>query len=188
MKILAKSLLLFSAAVFAPAQAAQTVVDFEGIASWDLVDGYGGMSGWESFTNQLSNYSSFESRDPALGDYRLHARAGELRFDSAPVIFEGMFYNYWGSDTEISFSLYFQGVQVYSQSLDAINQPVDIYWLVSGYSGLVDTIQFHGQSGDGFIVDNLTYSTAPVSVPGAVWLFGSGLAGLMLRTRQRKIG
>lgn len=30
------------------ANAATTVVDFEGIFDWDLIDGYGGLSGWES--------------------------------------------------------------------------------------------------------------------------------------------
>lgn len=166
------------------ASAAATVVDFEGIFDWDLVDGYGGLSGWDSMSGQVSSYSEFEMHDPATGENRLHTRAGELTFDQGPVIFQGMYYNYWGFDTDISFSLFYQGQKVYSAPLDAANQPFDIYWLASGYSGLVDRIQFLGQSSDGFIVDNLTYSTAPVPLPGAVWVFASGLLGLLLHNRR----
>ncbi|TPQ24705.1 VPLPA-CTERM sorting domain-containing protein [Methylomonas koyamae] len=167
------------------ANAATTVVDFEGIRDWDLVDGYGGLSGWESFHVQVSSYSEFEAHGPELGESRLHATAGELTFDQGPVIFQGLYYNYWGSDTDVSFSLFYRGEKVYSSPLDGDNQPRDIYWLASGYAGLVDKIQFHGQSGDGFIVDNLTYTTAPVPLPAAVWLFGAGLLGLVDMRRWR---
>jgi hypothetical protein len=178
---------LLTAAIFngSVANAATTVVDFEGIFNWDLIDGYGGLSGWESMAGQVSSYSEFEPHNPELGENRLHTRAGELTFDQGPVIFQGMYYNYWGFDTEISFSLFFQDQKVYSSPLDAANQPSDIYWLASGYSGLVDKIQFHGQSSDGFIVDNLTYSAAPVPLPASAWLFISGLMALAVRRRIR---
>lgn len=166
------------------ANASTTVVDFEGIFDWDLIDGYGGLSGWESMGGQISSYADFETQGPELGEYRLHTRAGELTFDQGPVIFQGLYYNYWGYDTDISFSLFYQGQKVYSSPLDAANQPFTIYWLASGYSGLVDKILFHGQSSDGFIVDNLTYTSAPVPLPGAAWLFASGLFGLLLHKRK----
>ncbi|WP_150050887.1 MULTISPECIES: hypothetical protein [Methylomonas] len=167
-----------------PANAAATVVDFEGISDWDLVDGYGGLSGWESMYAQVSSYSEFEAHAPELGENRLHSHAGELTFDHGPVIFQGMYYNYWGSDTNISFSLFYQGQQVYSSPLDSANQPLGIYWLASGYAGWVDKIQFHGQSGDGLIVDNLTYSTAPIPLPPAVWLFAAGLSIAWFRSAR----
>src|SRR5574343_282769 len=91
------------------ANAATTVVDFEGILDWDLIDGYGGLSGWESMGGQISSYADFETHGPELGENRLHTRAGELTFDHGPVIFQGMYYNYWGSDTDVSFSLFYQG-------------------------------------------------------------------------------
>jgi len=166
------------------ANAAVTVVDFEGIFDWNLVDGYGGLSGWESIGGQVSSYSEFEAHGPALGESRLHARAGELTFDQGPVIFQGMYYNYWGSDTHVSFSLFYQGQKVYSAALDATSQPLDIYWLASAYAGLVDKIQFHDRSSDGFIVDNLTYSAAPVPLPNTAWVFASGLLGLFLQKRN----
>jgi hypothetical protein len=167
------------------ANAATIVVDFEGIQNWDLVDGYSGLSGWDSMGGQISSYSDFETHGPELGENRLHTRAGELTFDQGPVIFQGLYYNYWGSDTDVSFSLFYQGEKVYSSPLDGENQPRDIYWLASGYAGLVDKIQFHGQSGDGFIVDNLTYSAAPVPLPAPIWLFGTGLIALFDSRRWR---
>lgn len=168
---------------------ARTVVDFEGIDSAGLVDGYGygGLSGGE-FVGQLSGYSPYEPHAPELGDSRLHAWGdGALRFDQAPVIFEGMHYISWGSDTNVSFSLYYQDRLVHSEPLDLSNQPQNIYWLASGYSGLVDKILLHRQGSDGFLVDNLTYSTAaPAPLPGAIWLFGGGLAGLLSYAKRRK--
>lgn len=176
--------LLASTLVNSAANAATTVVDFEGIHDWQLVDGYGGLSGWESMSGQVSSYNDFELHGPELGENRLHTRAGELTFDQGAVIFEGMYYNYWGFDTDISFSLFYQGQEVYSSPLDAENQPQAIYWLASGYAGLVDKIRFHGQSSDGFIVDNLRYSTFTVPIPAAGWLFASGLLALITRRRN----
>ncbi|MGY6275224.1 hypothetical protein [Methylomonas sp. MgM2] len=184
MKKQTMAVLLAATLSIGTANAATTVVDFEGIYDWDLVDGYGGLSGWESMRSQVSSYHDFELHGPELGENRLHTRDGELTFDQGPVVFEGMYYNYWGYDTDISFSLFYQGRQVYSSPLDAENQPFDIYWLASGYAGLVDKIQFHGQSGDGFIIDNLTYSTSPVPVPAAGWLFVSGLMAFITRRRN----
>lgn len=51
------------------------------------------------------------------------------------------------------------------------------------------TIEFRGIANDGFGMDNVMYSTAPVSavpVPAAVWLFGSGLIGLAGIARRKK--
>lgn len=184
-KILMGSLLAIAMGAASTANAARTVVDFEDIDSAGLVDGYGGLSGWE-FVGQLSSYSPYEPLAPELGDFRLHAWGDEaLHFDQAPVIFEGMHYISWGSDTNVSFSLYYQDRLVHSEPLDLSNQPQSIYWLASGYSGLVDKILLHRQGSDGFLVDNLTYSTAaPVPLPGAAWIFGGGLLGLLLQKRR----
>ncbi|WKJ90036.1 hypothetical protein QZJ86_18815 [Methylomonas montana] len=169
------------------AHASQVVVTFEDIgpnAGGQIYDGYGGISGWES-TGQWSDYSGTD-RNPALGDYFFHGWGGELSFDQAPVVFEGTYYNLWGSDSRISYSLYYQGQLVYNAPLDPANQPIESYWLASGYSGLVDKIYFYGSS-DGFVVDNLTYSTAaPVPLPGAAWLFGAGLVGVLARGKRRQ--
>ncbi|AMK76426.1 hypothetical protein A1342_12705 [Methylomonas methanica] len=172
----------------APTFASQIVVTFEDIGpstNYQIPEGYGGISGWES-TGQWSDYYG-SSHSPALGDHFFHGWGGELSFDSAPVIFEGTYYNFWGSDREISYSLYYQGQLVYNEALNPTSQPFDPYWLASGYSGLVDKIYFYGTS-DGIVIDNLTYTTAPVPLPGAALLFGSILAGFSLNASRRKVG
>lgn len=166
------------------AHASQVVVTFEDIgpsAGGQIYNGYGGISGWESVGN-LHDYA--DAHDPALGDYQFHGWGGELSFDQAPVVFEGTYYNLWGGNSQISYSLYYQGQLVYNAPLDPYNQPLNNYWLASGYSGLVDKIYFYGSS-DGFVIDDLTYSTAaPMPLPGAAWVFGSGLLGILLQKRR----
>lgn len=191
-KMLKTGLLAAAMLAAADANAARTVVDFEGIPSWGTIEDfvYGGMSGW-NHAGGLGQYSTNSNPQPDMGDqyFSAYPSGGELSFDLAPVIFEGMYYKSRFSDSQASYDLYYQNQLVYRAPLiDPENQPADIYWLASGYSGLVDKIYFYGSS-DGNIVDNLTYSTAaPVPLPGAVWLFGSALAGLMLRVRRSRIG
>ena len=156
-----------------PAAAGQVVVGFEDIsADWELVSGYGGMSGWENF-GQLSTGDS-----QALGNNLVHARGGSLYFDAAPVVFDGLYINYWVANGIVSpFSLLYQGVVVHSVLIDSEAQPFDsMYWLASGYSGQVDEIRFNFASTDGFIIDNLTYTTlAPVPEPATYAQFAAGL-------------
>lgn len=174
------------------AQASQVVVGFEDIGpdtGYQIPEGYGGISGWEEF-GSLLRYSIYQSPYPELGGqyFGVHYGGAELRFDSGPVVFEGVDYQFVGYDSQVSFDLYYQDRLVYSAPLDPENQPDGIYRLASGYSGLVDKIFFHGTS-DGVIIDNLTYSTAsPVPLPGAVWLFGGGLAGALFNVYRRKVG
>jgi hypothetical protein len=155
------------------AAAAQVVVGFEDIsADWELVGGYGGMSGWENF-GQL-----FTGNSQALGSNLVHAREGSLYFDAAPVVFDGLYINYWVANGIVSpFSLLYQGVVVHSVLIDSDAQPFDsMYWLASGYSGQIDEIRFNFASTDGFIIDNLTYTTlTPVPEPATYAQFAAGL-------------
>lgn len=157
-----------------PAAAVQVVVGFEDIsADWELVDGYGGISGWAGF-GQLSVGNFL-----AIGSNLVQAREGSLHFDSAPVVFEGLYINYWVSNGIVSpFSLLYQGTVVHSVFIDSESQPFDtMVWLASGYAGPVDEIRFNYAASDGFIVDNLTYSAlAPVPEPATVGQFAAGLA------------
>lgn len=147
-------------------QAAQTVVTFDDI--FNIEDGYGGISGWGSTGQSDSNN-------------RFHGWGGELSFDNAPVVFHGTDYVAWG-DSPFSYSLFYQGQLAYSAPLDALNQPCDDsscslpYWLPSGYTGLVDKIQFYNVGSDGFLIDNLTYSVAAVPEPEAYALYLAGLS------------
>jgi len=188
MKLISYTIVLATTLLFSVnANAARTVVDFENIPSWGTIEDfvYGGMSGWNQ-AGQLRDYSIYQNPQPDMGNqyFSAYPSGGELRFDSAPVIFEGMYYKFVGYDSQISYDLYYQDQLVYSTPLVPENQPDDIYWLASGYSGLVDKIYFHGTS-DGVVIDNLTYSSAaPVPLPGAAWIFASGLLGLLFQKRK----
>lgn len=185
MKSKLSALTLAALAVMAqPATAAQVVVGFEDIsADWELVDGYGGLLGWAGF-GQLS-VGNFQ----AIGNNLVQAREGSLYFDPAPVVFEGLYINYWVSNGTVSpFSLLYQGTVVHSVFIDSESQPVDsMYWLASGYAGPVDEIRFNFASTDGFIVDNLTYATlASVPEPAVVGQLAAGLGLLGLLAWRRR--
>ncbi|MDD5113119.1 MAG: hypothetical protein PHC94_03810 [Methylobacter sp.] len=178
---------LLAAAILsaANANAATTVVDFEGITSENLIDGYGGLSGWEG----IGGFVGPSFGGVGLGENVFYGLQGELRFNNGPVIFHGSHYQAYAFDPQSPFttlSLFYQNQLVHQTAYHSLSTGT-LEWLSSGYSGLVDKIYIYG-GGEGFGIDNLTYSAAPVPVPGAVWLFGSGLAGLMLRTRRHRIG
>lgn len=153
------------------AMAARVVVDFEDVhASRALSDGYGGLSGWEGAGSLRTQYPW------ALGDNLFHGWGGSLTFDAAPVVFEGLYYTYWGGDGSVGgFDLLYQGAVVHTVSIDADTQPASLYWLPSGYAGTVDEIHFVRAS-DGFIMDNFTYATTtPVPEPETYVQFAAGL-------------
>jgi hypothetical protein len=61
----------------------------------------------------------------------------------------------------------------------------------TGFVGFISdiaftTIEFRGLQNDVFGLDNITYASHPVPVPAAVWLFGSGLFGLVGFSKKRK--
>lgn len=170
-----------------PAQAAQVVVGFEDLtADWELVDGYGGISGWGDGLSGVGHFGQLSTgHSQAIGSNLVHAAGGSLFFDAGPVMFEGLYINYWVANGIVSpFSLLYQGSVVHSVLIDSDSQPFDsLYWLASGYAGPVDEIRFNYASSDGFIIDNLTYSTTPVPEPEAYAMFlaGIGLIGLLRR-------
>ena len=178
------------------AQAAQTIVTFEDIhtvstisplyAAGDVADGYNGISGWSNL-GQAWEYLDTSFNAGQIGSQFFSGwSSGSLSFDNGPVVFEGTYYQSFARDTEntlASIELYYQGVLVHSIS-DPL-APAGMVWVVSGYSGLVDEIYIRG-GGEGFNIDNLTYSTAAVPEPEtyAMFLAGVGLIGL-LRHRKR---
>jgi hypothetical protein len=159
-----------------------TVVTFEDISPDDLADGYGGISGWTSAG------SIFSGTGEGVGNYLFYGNEGEVRFDSAPVTFEGTYYKAYAIDTSAppitGIELFYQGLLVHS-ILDP-QAPLALEWVASGYTGLIDKIYFRG-GGEGFAIDNLTYTqaTSPVPLPGAIPLFLSG-AGLIAAARTRR--
>lgn len=173
------------------AQAAQTVVTFEDIntspsnsplyETGDIFDGYNGITGW-NLVGQAWKYDE----TGVIGEKYFYGSEGELSFDNAPVVFEGTYYKSYAADPVnpiTSIELYYQGLLVHSV-LDP-RAPLGLAWVASGYSGLVDKLYIRG-GGEGFSIDNLTYSTAAVPEPEtyAMFLVGLGLVGF-LKCRQR---
>ncbi len=164
------------------AHAASHTVTFEG-TNGSIADSYAGLSGWDS----LGNISA-SGWGTGFGDYFFHGHSGVLTFDNAPVVFEGMHYNLWsGLGYLPTYTLYYQNQVVFSAFVDASTQPLDLYWLPSGYTGLVDKIEFYAQS-DGYAFDNLTYSITAVPEPEtyALLLGGLVLVGGAARRHRRR--
>lgn len=172
------ALLSFMLATTFSSVAQAVTVTFEEIESGSPSNGYGGISGW-----------SFGSVGPSFGDgigeSVFYGYEGELVFNTAPIIFEGSFYKSYAAnrvEPVTSFSLYYQNQLVHT-ILDPL-APQQLVWVASGYSGLVDRIFIRG-GGEGFSIDNFTYSqgVSAVPAPAASLLFLSGLSifGLMRR-------
>jgi len=178
-------------------QASQTVATFEDIntvstisplyATGDVADGYNGISGWDNI-GQAWEYLDASFNVGQIGSRFFNGwSSGSLSFDSGPVVFEGTYYQSFARDTEntlASIELYYQGVLVHSIS-DPL-APAGMVWIASGYSGLVDEIYIRG-GGEGFNIDNLTYSSAAVPEPGTYAMFLAGLSLIGLLKRRQRI-
>lgn len=151
-------------------RAASTTVTFEGTGGV-IANSYAGLSGWDALGSvQDSGWGT------GVGDYYFHGNYGSrvLTFESTPVVFEGMYYNTWTTGYVPTYTLYYHDAAVFSAFVDADAQPSELYWLSSGYTGLIDKIEFHGDY-DGYAFDNLTYVTAAVPEPETYVLLLSGL-------------
>lgn len=169
------ALLLASLTVVANAA---TVVTFDDLIDYSYIpDGYGGAETWNStYLNHSPSYA-------VSGEFIAHGPAIDVSFGS-PIFFSGTYYNSWGGARGgNSYELYFKGNLVFS-AVEMDNHSDQLYWLDSGYSGAVDRVVFYGSS-DGAVIDNFTYSAAPVPEPETygMLLAGLGLVGAMARRR-----
>ena len=172
------ALLLASLAIVANAA---TVVTFDDLIDYGTIpDGYGGAKTWNSAN---LNYSPSYA---ISGDFIAHSSAIDVSFAS-PIFFSGTYYNSWGGARGgNSHELYFKGNLVFSAA-EMANSSGQLYWLDSGYSGAVDRVVFYGSS-DGAVIDNFTYSAAPVPEPETygMLLAGLGLLGALARRRASR--
>ncbi len=197
-KALLRILLASALTLASGAHAAQTVVTFEELGNMATTDGYGGISGWNEagsyrdntyFTGAQGSYS-FQGFNTAPNDgIGFDDFSGGLHFDSGPVVFEGAYYYETGTPNGLfaGILLYYQGQLVHQIAAPVANSGLpDLVWVSSGYQGLVDTLYFASGS-DGYVIDDLTYST-PAPVPEAnvslMMLAGLGLIGFVYRTRR----
>ena len=174
-------LLVFTLAAAFATVANATVVTFEDVNQFTITDGYGGISGW----NALGFVAS--GAGEGVGENLFYGNEGELLFNTAPVIFEGSFYKSYAAgpvNLITSFSLYYQNQLVHT-ILDP-RAALQLEWVASGYSGLIDKILIKG-GGEGFAIDNLTYSqgVSQVPLPTASLLFLSGLGAVGLARRNK---
>lgn len=174
-----RTLLALALAGLGTVAQASTVVTFDDLDDYELYPGYGGVVDW-------SSAGLHWSPDYAVsGEYFAHGGTIDIGF-VAPIVFEGTYYNSWGGAFDHSYSLYYQGNLVYEGIPTTGEGDGYLYWIGSGYSGLVDRAVFYGSS-DGAVIDNLTYTMAPVPEPGsyAMLLLGLGVTGALARRQKR---
>ena len=76
-----------------------------------------------------------------------------------------------------------EGVSKYSETI-VFADPYPLMWHDSNYRN-IDTLRFVGD--EYVVVDNLTFqAVSPVPVPAAIWLFGTGIIGLIGFSKRRK--
>lgn len=179
------------------AHAAPTVVTFEDLGGGVIDDGYGGIAGWRDAGYVRENrfipggqgdysYGGWNSA-PGSG-YGHDDGASGLRFVNGPVILDGLYF--FNADVpagvETGILLYYQG-----QLVHRIADPrtASLAWVASGYRGLVDTVYF-AAGYDGYVIDDLTYSSASaVPEPAVPWILAGGATCLLgLSWRRQRAG
>lgn len=186
-KLLTIPFLLLCILTISSQAAVLTFDDITTTTSYDLpIDTYGGLT-WNNLGVVSANYnpSSGYNNGTVSGDY------AAFNGSSYPLTVTGAVYNFigayltgaWNDGLNIDVVGKLNGVELYNQSITV--NTTSATWFEFNFLGIDELIftssggidaGFSG-SGTHFAMDNFTYSTVPV--PAAVWLFGSGLLGIV---------
>jgi hypothetical protein len=151
-------------------------------------DGYGGINWGGNWTyydfdqppyNPHSGLTRIYNSQPGNFDY---ITDDPFAFANGPVQFNGAWFA--GNGVSVRFDLYDNGVLVH-QSADLTTSATPTF-LDSGYSGLVDRVVVHDYGFDGYVMDDVTYTTTPVPEPSTLTLVGLGTLGLLGYGWRRK--
>jgi PEP-CTERM motif len=169
-----------------------TVVTFDDLTgAGTLADGYGGIT----WNGQWDYYDFAQFPYTPKSDFEriynnTQSSPSEFSF-GAPSVFDGAWFSGYADvdgfgANPIHFDLYDGATLVWtSGTLLPSDTPA---FLASGYSGLVTRVAVSSDSGDYYVMDDVTFNgSAPVPEPASLTLLGLGLAGMGARRwRQRK--
>lgn len=191
-----------------PANSTAAIIDFEGLSSsHPIPDGYAGLN-WDKLYS--SNLSLFNANVTSGGSSFAYLNSG---VDPVPYLgvtaagsnqtfdFTGIYMSAnWARNLRVELKGYLDGSQTYSDfvTLDYRN-PKAFTFAFEGIDELIFSVNPNNQPGDfikigsptyswqsyAFAMDNLDVNIVPI--PGAMWLLGSGIIGLVgLRKKFKK--
>ncbi|MEW6519834.1 MAG: VPLPA-CTERM sorting domain-containing protein [Thermodesulfobacteriota bacterium] len=173
------------------AGASTTVLTFEDLGvSGPMPEFYGGID-WRT----VGNWSHYDHNNAFQWPYTPHSGSEivyygqdiidpepvQLRFEN-PVRFDGAWFSGFGEFASnmytVQLDLYLGSTLVHST--DTLIPTPEPTFLATNYGGLVDHVVFNSPTSarNSIAMDDLTFDPAPVPVPAALYLLGSGLIGL----------
>lgn len=162
------------------------VLNFDDLADGLVPLNYGGLDwsrlGWTAFSTAAEPYTAHSGAGRITSGFLAEDAASLIGFNQA-VRFDGAWFA-GQSGAVLSFDLFYQGQRVASsQSLDPSATPS---FLASGYAGLVDAVQVKSQNHGEFVMDDFSFSAAPVPEPQSYALLLGGLIGIATVVRRRQ--
>jgi hypothetical protein len=186
-----KTILAFVLVLMTMGNAFATVIDFEDVPHMDIIpNGYAGFN-WNNFYGlDASQYihSGYQNGVASGTGVALNGYAADASISRVtPFNFGGAYLTgAWNNGLQLEVLGYKGDVLKYDTTI-TINS-LDAIYFAFNYKA-VDKVTFHsfggsdagyGGGGAHFVMDDLTYSRAKVApIPGALWLLGSGLVGLV---------
>ena len=194
-----KSILLTTAVLALSTNVSAVTLTFDDIAGGSIQNTFGDVTSYQgfNFTSTLDwidvEGSPSWNFGAVSGDFALLNNNGGTGIitaaDSSDFTFDGVWAKSWatpansgGGDTVFgTLAGYNNGNLVWSVST-GLNGSYEFY---AAQTGLID--ELHLGFGNHFLVDDLSLNEASVvPIPAAVWLFGSGLIGLVGVARRKK--